>query len=73
MSNSHVWTHGGPPLGAQPDASQWIDGIDTNLVPIDRSGKPLNYLVTRQLLPELPVDLIAPLEKVGGSISVWYI
>ena len=34
--------------------SDWIAQLDTNLVPMDRSGDPLYYLITPHTLPELP-------------------
>uniref|UniRef100_A0A2C9JLK0 MACPF domain-containing protein n=1 Tax=Biomphalaria glabrata TaxID=6526 RepID=A0A2C9JLK0_BIOGL len=74
ISHSVVKTIGGPLY--DPEAlglSTWVQGVDKNLVPMDRTGDPLNFLVKPQLLPELPYSTVNALEKVvRRSIELYY-
>ena len=64
LTYSTVWSQGGPMIGAKPSADNWLKGVDTNLVPIDRSGEPLSFLITEKVLPELPTRILSKLEQV---------
>ena len=39
--------------------NDWIDGIDQNLAVLDRSGDPINFLITPDSFPELPVTIVS--------------
>ncbi|XP_055883673.1 macrophage-expressed gene 1 protein-like [Biomphalaria glabrata] len=73
-THSVVKSYGGPlfDLGST-NLSAWTQGVDKNLVPMDRTGDPLNYLVKPQLLPDLPYSTVDALEKViRRSIEMYY-
>lgn len=73
VTNSYIKAHGGPLLGANATAEKWIAGVDLNLVPVDRAGEPLYFLVTERMLPELPRGTVAELEKiVRHSVELYY-
>uniref|UniRef100_A0A2C9KLA9 MACPF domain-containing protein n=1 Tax=Biomphalaria glabrata TaxID=6526 RepID=A0A2C9KLA9_BIOGL len=67
-------SYGGPLFDLESmNLSAWTQGVDKNLVPMDRTGDPLNYLVKPQLLPELPYSTVDALEKVvRRSIEMYY-
>ncbi|KAH9492031.1 Macrophage-expressed protein 1 protein [Bulinus truncatus] len=74
LTHSLVKTLGGPIY--QPEImtiDSWAKGIDQNLVPMDRTGDPLYFLVTPQTLPELPTTTVSELEQiVRHSIELYY-
>uniref|UniRef100_A0A2C9JCU5 MACPF domain-containing protein n=1 Tax=Biomphalaria glabrata TaxID=6526 RepID=A0A2C9JCU5_BIOGL len=74
MTHSVLKTYGGPLYDPEiMTLSDWAKGVDKNLVPMDRTGDPLNYLVKPQLLPELPYSTVDALEKViRRSIEMYY-
>lgn len=51
---SKVDTIGGPPFRIGFTINQWEDGIPDALVPIDRAGDPLHFVINSDTLPELP-------------------
>ncbi|KAK0044628.1 macrophage-expressed 1 protein [Biomphalaria pfeifferi] len=73
-THSVVKTFGGPLYEPElMNLSEWAKGVDKNLIPMDRTGDPLNYLVKPQLLPELPYSTVDSLEKVvRRSIEMYY-
>jgi hypothetical protein len=74
MTHSYIKSHGGPMIQATDmTVNDWIAGVDDNLVPMDRSGDPLYFLVTPTVLPELPVTIVGELETiVRQSIELYY-
>ncbi|XP_055882318.1 macrophage-expressed gene 1 protein-like [Biomphalaria glabrata] len=73
-THSVLKTFGGPLYEPElMNLSEWAKGVDKNLIPMDRTGDPLNYLVKPQLLPELPYSTVDSLEKViRRSIEMYY-
>ncbi|CAG5120709.1 unnamed protein product [Candidula unifasciata] len=74
MTHSYTKSYGGPLFKpGNMSLDDWTDGVDDNLVPIDRSGDPLYFLITPTLLPELPSTTVAEVEKiVRQSIELYY-
>ncbi|KAK6993904.1 macrophage-expressed 1 protein [Biomphalaria glabrata] len=74
LTHSIVKTLGGPLYRAENmTLDDWTKGVDKNLVPMDRTGDPLYFLVTPQTLPELPITTVNELEKiVRESIELYY-
>ncbi|BFZ08575.1 hypothetical protein BsWGS_11615 [Bradybaena similaris] len=74
MTHSYIKSHGGPLYKVgNMSLDDWTEGVDENLVPIDRSGDPLYFLVTPGMLPELPATTVADVEKiVRQSIELYY-
>ncbi|KAH9492035.1 Macrophage-expressed protein 1 protein, partial [Bulinus truncatus] len=74
LTHSLVKTLGGPIY--QPEnmtIDDWAKGVDKNLIPLDRTGDPLYFLVTTQTLPELPTTTVSELEQiVRHSIELYY-
>ena len=55
VTESSIRAMGGPLMDPKTTSvSDWISEVDTNLVPMDRSGDPLYYLINPHTLPELP-------------------
>ena len=71
-THSEVFSHGGPPIGANLSLAQWLKDIDNNLVTVDRSGDPLWFLVSPTTLPELPVDTVRDLAQVVQEAVLSY-
>jgi len=71
---SEVETYGGPMFKASNfSLNDWIDGVDENLVAIDRSGDPIYYLITLKNLPELPNNIVYQLQKsVKEAVLAYY-
>ena len=73
-NHSSIVSYGGPAF--VPDGfslANWTSGIDEDLVAIDRSGKPLNYLITPSTLPELPRQVVVDLSNmVETQITAFY-
>ncbi|BFZ08576.1 hypothetical protein BsWGS_11613 [Bradybaena similaris] len=74
MTHSYIKSHGGPLYKVgNMSLDDWTEGVDENLVPIDRSGDPLYFLVTPGTLPELPATTVAGVEEiVRQSIELYY-
>uniref|UniRef100_A0A0B7B0Q7 receptor protein-tyrosine kinase n=1 Tax=Arion vulgaris TaxID=1028688 RepID=A0A0B7B0Q7_9EUPU len=74
LTHSFVKSHGGPMFqSGNMTIDDWINGVDDNLVSMDRSGDPLYFLVTPNLLPEVPVTTVSEVEKiVRQSIELYY-
>lgn len=74
MTHSFVKSHGGPLVqSSNMSINEWIEGVDENLVPMDRAGDPLYFLITPGSLPELPSTLVSELELiVRQSIELYY-
>ncbi|KAH9492024.1 Macrophage-expressed protein 1 protein, partial [Bulinus truncatus] len=74
LTHSLVKTLGGPII--QPEnisIDAWAKGIDQNLIPLDRAGDPLYFMVTAQTLPELPPSIVIEVEQVVRlSIELYY-
>lgn len=72
-SHSSVRTHGGPPFKpVNFSINEWVDGIGDNIVAIDRSGDPLNFLVNTNTFPLLPISLIEQVASVIQEAIVTY-
>lgn len=73
MTHSTVRTNGGPAIRANFTIQYWEDGLQNELVAVDRSGDPLHFLITPSTLPELPEPTIKDLsELVRSSIDLYY-
>lgn len=74
LTHSSVNTYGGPiykPMNFS--INDWIDGIQDNLVGVDRSGDPLNFLIQPNLLPNIPVSTVYKLASlIDQSIKAYY-
>ena len=56
--SSEVFSWGGPPFQPNFTVSDWEKGVPAALVGIDRSGDPLQYVITPAVLPEMPESTI---------------
>ncbi|KAK3104701.1 hypothetical protein FSP39_008090 [Pinctada imbricata] len=76
QSRTHatVRSHGGPVYKPQNfSVNDWAEGINDNLVVVDRKGDPLHYLVTGELFPELPVSTVAEVANtIESAIRSYY-
>lgn len=64
VKDSKIFTFGGPPAGENFSIASWEDGLENNLVAIDRQGDPLHNLITPNTLPELMHDVTFMLSKI---------
>ena len=44
---------------------QWAQAVDTNLVPMDRTGEPLHSVITPRRFPELPPAMVTEVAEVS--------
>ena len=65
-TSSEVYSWGGPPFQPNFTVTEWESGVPAALVAIDRSGDPLQYVVTPTSLPEMPVPTVL---KVANALS----
>ncbi|KAK3752245.1 hypothetical protein RRG08_064266 [Elysia crispata] len=74
VTESSIRAMGGPLMDPNTTSvSDWIAQLDTNLVPMDRSGDPLYYLITPHTLPELPeATAVEAAEYVRKAIQAYY-
>ena len=71
-TDTHVYTSGGPPFGANFTINRWLQGIDNNLVTIDRNGDPLYYALTSRAFPMLPLDTLRDVTAVVEEAVLRY-
>jgi hypothetical protein len=73
-THSYVKSHGGAIIQAvNMTINDWSNGVDDNLVPMDRAGDPLYFLVKPALLPELPATTVVEVSAiVQQSIELYY-
>ena len=72
LTDSTVQALGGPLIKAKDmTVDQWVDGVDTNLVPMDRAGDPLYFIITHQTLPDLPESTTVEVATVSLKIELY--
>eukprot|EP00117_Sycon_ciliatum_P038138 scpid30640/ scgid28397/ Macrophage-expressed gene 1 protein len=57
-TQSTTRTYGGPAYRPEMLVNEWEDGLPANLVTIDRSGSPIQELISEFTLPELPAPIV---------------
>ncbi|KAK3704668.1 hypothetical protein RRG08_064263, partial [Elysia crispata] len=74
VTESSIRAMGGPLMDPKTTSvSDWTSEVDTNLVPMDRSGDPLYYLINPHTLPELPeATAVEAAEYVRKAIQAYY-
>ncbi|KAH9492034.1 Macrophage-expressed protein 1 protein [Bulinus truncatus] len=74
VTHSQIKTLGGSLFQLENSSlDSWTKDVDRNLVPMDRIGDPLSFLVTPQTLPELPPSTVNAVgEIVLQSIELYY-
>ncbi|GFO45023.1 reverse transcriptase [Plakobranchus ocellatus] len=74
MTHSYIKSLGGSIILAEKmTLNQWSEGVDLNLVAMDRAGDPLYFLITPQAFPELPGSTVAEVEKqIRHAIEIYY-
>ncbi|XP_055882083.1 macrophage-expressed gene 1 protein-like [Biomphalaria glabrata] len=74
LTHSVIRTLGGPLYRiGNMTLDEWTEGVDKNVVPMDRAGDPLYFLVTPQTLPEVTPTTVYEVEKiVRESIELYY-
>uniref|UniRef100_A0A2C9LVF4 MACPF domain-containing protein n=1 Tax=Biomphalaria glabrata TaxID=6526 RepID=A0A2C9LVF4_BIOGL len=73
VRQSYIYTFGGPKFKTNMSVDQWADGVDSNLVAMDRAGDPLHFFITPQTLPELSDYVIEGVAKmVQEAIETYY-
>ncbi|KAK3758574.1 hypothetical protein RRG08_064264, partial [Elysia crispata] len=74
VTESSIRAMGGPLMDPKAiSVSDWTSMVDTNLVPMDRSGDPLYYLINPHTLPELPeATAVEAAEYVRKAIQAYY-
>ena len=72
-TSSYIKTYGGPPYRSNFTVDYWEDGLDDNLVAIDREGVPLHFAIIPEALPELPPTLTLEVAQyVEQAINSYY-
>ena len=72
-TSSYIRTYGGPPYRSNFTVDYWEDGLDDNLVAIDREGVPLHFAIIPEALPELPPTITLELAQyVEKAINSYY-
>ncbi|XP_065908403.1 macrophage-expressed gene 1 protein-like [Dysidea avara] len=70
-TSSYITTYGGPPYKNNFTVDYWENGLDDNLVAIDREGIPLHFAIIPEAFPELPpthtMELANYIEKAINS------
>ncbi|KAK6993902.1 macrophage-expressed 1 protein [Biomphalaria glabrata] len=73
VRQSYIYTFGGPKFKTNMEVDQWADGVDSNLVAMDRAGDPLYFFITPQTLPELSDFIVESVAKmVQEAIETYY-
>ncbi|KAK3803718.1 hypothetical protein RRG08_047682 [Elysia crispata] len=74
LTYSYVRALGGPKVFTDDfSADDWAAEVNTNLVPMDRAGDPLYFLINSKTLPELPENLVVEVaEFVRLAIETYY-
>ncbi|KAK3104472.1 hypothetical protein FSP39_002724 [Pinctada imbricata] len=73
-TKSTIRTYGGPKFRPMNfSINDWIDGIEDDLVALDRSGDSLHFMITQESIPELPLDVVSETANyVRSAISSYY-
>ncbi|XP_037377332.1 macrophage-expressed gene 1 protein [Talpa occidentalis] len=72
-TNSRVQSLGGVSFYPGITLQAWQQGITNHLVAMDRTGLPLHFFISPDLLPNLPVPLVKKLSKtVEGAVRRYY-
>jgi hypothetical protein len=53
LTHSQIMTFGGPPFRSNFTVNDWEEGVPNALVAIDRSGSPLNFVISKNNMNEL--------------------
>ncbi|KAJ6649736.1 Macrophage-expressed gene 1 protein, partial [Pseudolycoriella hygida] len=70
---SYVQSIGGGQIRTNMSVDSWIETVPYNLVPVDRSGDPLHFLITSQKLPELKLPALRRLQnRLSAAIDRYY-
>ncbi len=70
---SQLVSIGGPIVHPKMTLTEWEAGVLNTLVPVDRSGDPLHFVVTSVSLPELPSPTLRQLvEYVYAGVEMYY-
>jgi hypothetical protein len=73
QTSSRIFTHGGPPFGANFTVNDWENGLINELVPINRDGNPLYYAINPSTLPGLPTPTVSHVSNmVKDAIKMYY-
>lgn len=74
LTHSSVNTYGGPIYKpANFSINDWVDGIQDNLVAVDRSGDPLSFFIQPKLFPNIPVSTVYKLaSQIDQAIKAYY-
>lgn len=74
LTHSSINTYGGPiykPMNFS--INEWVDGIQDDLVAVDRSGDPLHFLIQPKLFPNIPVSTVYELASyIDQAIKAYY-
>ncbi|XP_061196741.1 macrophage-expressed gene 1 protein-like [Saccostrea echinata] len=74
LTHSSVSTYGGPiykPVNFS--VNDWVEGIQDELVAVDRAGDPLHFLIQPKLFPNIPVSTVYELAShVDQAIKAYY-
>ncbi|XP_022094946.1 macrophage-expressed gene 1 protein-like [Acanthaster planci] len=73
-TSSIINTYGGPVFKPQNyTANNWTAGMENNLVALDRSGDPLYFVITPEVLPEVPESTVyETYESVKAAVELYY-
>ncbi|XP_028313453.1 macrophage-expressed gene 1 protein-like [Gouania willdenowi] len=70
---SLIQSHGATPFYPGITLQKWQESIQNNLVAIDRSGVPLDYVINVNTLPDLPPSTVSKVSsKVSEAIKRYY-
>ena len=73
VMDSKAFTYGGPPVRNNLTIENWEDNLLNNLVSIDREGAPLHFIITPDVLPELPEETTFQLSSIVlKSLQLYY-
>ncbi|XP_038053214.1 macrophage-expressed gene 1 protein-like [Patiria miniata] len=73
-TSSTINTYGGPVFKPQNyTADNWTAGMENNLVALDRSGDPLYFIITAEVLPDVPESTVfETYESVKAAVELYY-
>ncbi|KAK3594372.1 hypothetical protein CHS0354_032881 [Potamilus streckersoni] len=73
-THSKIHTFGGPVFTPNNySANTWSEGLDDNLVAMDRSGDPIYYVITPEVLPNIPEPTVFEIySHVEKAVKLYY-
>ena len=72
-ASTKIDTIGGKSFGSNFTLEDWLASINNNLVPVDRRGDPLYYVITERSLPEFDDETVYKISKlIKEAVNRYY-